>query len=65
MSEKVYDISLIVQGDAEALALAQFVKRVGWQEIRQNAASEAEAYEIRAGLAALREALAEVGFAPR
>ena len=30
----------------QALALAQFVKRVGWSEIRQNAVDDDEAYAI-------------------
>jgi hypothetical protein len=51
--------------DAEALALAQFVKRVGWREIRENAIDDAEAYEIRAAIYKLQTALAECGFAPR
>ena len=51
--------------DAEALALAQFVKRVGWQEMRQCAVSDEEAREIRAAIYKLQDALAEVGYAPR
>jgi dissimilatory sulfite reductase (desulfoviridin) alpha/beta subunit len=51
--------------DEEALALAQFVKRVGWSEFRQNAVDEAEAYTIRAAIDLLRKALAESGYAPR
>jgi hypothetical protein len=35
---------------AEALALAQFVKRVTWTEMRACAADEAECYEIRAAI---------------
>lgn len=49
----------------QALALAQFAKRVGWQEIRTCAADDNEAYEIRAALAALGKALAGAGYAPR
>lgn len=33
--------------DSQALALAQLVKRIGWAEMRQNATSDAEAYEMR------------------
>ena len=51
--------------EAHALALAQFVKRVGWSEFRVNAVDDAEAYEIRAAVDALQGALAEAGFAPR
>ena len=46
-------------------ALAQFVKRVGWSEMRQNAVDEDETAEMRAGLEALQKALGEAGFAPR
>ena len=48
-----------------AWSLAQFVKRVGWSEIRANAASEEEADEIRTALDYLRDALALAGFGPR
>lgn len=48
-----------------AWSLAQFVKRVGWSEIRANAASEEEADEIRTALEYLRDALALSGFGPR
>ncbi len=50
---------------AEALALAQFVKRVGFSEIRDCAANDNEAYEIRSALSKVREGLADAGFAPR
>lgn len=50
---------------ALALALAQFVKRVGWQEIRQNAVDDDEAYEMRDALALLADALRSAGYAPR
>jgi hypothetical protein len=49
----------------QALALAQFVKRVGWNEIRINAASEDETYQMRDAIEQLQRALAEAGFAPR
>jgi len=48
-----------------ATALAQFIKRVGWQEYRQNAVDDAEAYLIGDGVAALQRALNQAGFAPR
>lgn len=51
--------------DAEALALAQFVKRVGWSEFRNNAADDAEAHAIKAAVIRLQEALARAGYAPR
>ena len=39
-------IQFELPGD-EAWALAQFVKRVGWTEMRENAESEEETYLIR------------------
>ena len=50
---------------AQALALAQFVKRVGWSEIRQNAVDDDEAYVMRDALGFLAKALQEAGYAPR
>jgi len=50
---------------AQALALAQFVKRVGWTEIRQNAVDDDEAYEMRTALGFLANALREASYAPR
>ena len=46
-------------------SLAQFVKRVGWSEIRSNAVDGEEAEQVRAALEYLRDALAVAGFAPR
>jgi ABC-type phosphate/phosphonate transport system substrate-binding protein len=48
-----------------AQALAQFMKRVGWSEMRQNAINDAEAYEMRDALLQVRKSLQEVGFDPR
>jgi hypothetical protein len=48
-----------------ALALAQFVKRVTWTEMRACAVDEAEGYAIRAAIDTLQKALAEAGYAPR
>lgn len=48
-----------------AWALALFLKRVGWSEIRGNAQDEQEAYDMRDGIEAMARALAEVGYAPR
>jgi dissimilatory sulfite reductase (desulfoviridin) alpha/beta subunit len=51
--------------DEQALALAQFIKRVGWREFRGNAVDDAEAYTIRTALDLVREELADHGYAPR
>jgi len=49
----------------QAEALAQFVKRVGWAEMRACAADDKEAYDIRAALSALAKSLVGAGYAPR
>ncbi|WP_305910582.1 hypothetical protein Q9L42_020720 (plasmid) [Methylomarinum sp. Ch1-1] len=49
----------------QALALAQFVKRVGWAEFRQNAVDDKEAYLISDAVAKLQRAIADAGYAPR
>jgi hypothetical protein len=47
------------------LALAQFVKRLTWADMRGCAVDDAEAYEIRAAVGKLQNALALAGYAPR
>ena len=49
----------------EAFALAQFVKRADWSDIRGNALSDTEGEEIQKALEKLGEALAKLGYAPR
>ena len=61
---KIINIPVAI-GAEEAWALAQFVKRVGWSEMRECAQDEAEAELIRAGLTSLKTALDEAGFSPR
>lgn len=51
--------------ESQAMALAQFAKRVGISEFTRNAVSEEEAYEMFAAMSRVREELAEVGFSPR
>ncbi|WHP05763.1 MULTISPECIES: DUF7706 family protein [Acinetobacter] len=51
--------------EAQAMALAQFVKRVGWNEIRVNAVNDDEAYLMRDAISKLQDALARQGYAPR
>lgn len=50
---------------SQALALAQFVKRVGWVEVAQNSVDKDEAYEMIDALNLLAKALAQNGFSPR
>jgi hypothetical protein len=42
---------------AEAMALAQFVKRVSWREIRSCVVDDAECHKIRAALDKVQRAL--------
>lgn len=64
MSQKM--VTFTVQINEElAEALAQFVKRVGFSEFRQNAVDDVEAYTMRDALDQVRKALQEVGYAPR
>lgn len=59
-------VSLVVDLSPDlAWSLAEFVKRVGWSEIRSNAVDDQEADQIRAALEYLRDALALRGFSPR
>ena len=48
-----------------AWALAPFLKRVGWADIRGNAQDDTEAYDMRAAIDATARTLAEAGYAPR
>lgn len=48
-----------------AEGLAQFLKRVGFAEMRQNAVDDVEAYIMRDALDRVRLALQAVGYAPR
>lgn len=64
MPDKQINVSLVMT-DSQAMALAQFVKRVGWQEFRSCAVDDDEAYEIRSAVDLVQKALAETGYAPR
>lgn len=64
MSQEMVTFTVTIN-DEMALGLAQFLKRVGWSEMRQNAVDDVEAYIIRDALDQVREALKEVGYAPR
>ena len=59
-------VRLVIELDeANADALAQFVKRIGHDDIRQLATDDHEAYRIKDALIDLRKELAARGFAPR
>lgn len=60
------DVTLSVSlTEVDALALAQFMKRVGWSDWRRNASDDVEAGEMRSACAQVQSGLAQVGFAPR
>ncbi|WP_336844494.1 DUF7706 family protein [Serratia nevei] len=50
---------------SQALALAQFVKRLTWSEIQACAVDEDDTYEMRDAVNLLQKSLAEAGFSPR
>lgn len=51
--------------EAEAWALAQLVKRLGYSDCRSNAVDDAEAHLMMEALAKLQRALDEAGVSPR
>ena len=64
---KMMDIrlELVETTEAEIMALAQFIKRVGWSDLRQNAVDDDEAYLMKNAVYKLQSAMAERGYAPR
>lgn len=65
MNNATRDAGLAELNETDAIGLAQLVKRLSWAEIRACSVSDAEAYEIRDGVAKLQRLLAEAGYAPR
>lgn len=51
--------------EAEAMAYAQFLKRVGWRDYRENAVNDDETYLMRDAGYKIQGALIEQGYAPR
>ena len=59
-------VTFTVQIDDQlAQALAQFIKRVSWSEMRQNAVDDVEAYNMRDALDQVRSSLQGAGYDPR
>jgi hypothetical protein len=58
------DVNLLLTAD-QAWAIAEFCKRVGWSEIRQLSADDAEADNAQTGLMVIANELARVGFKTR
>lgn len=51
--------------DETAMALALFVKRVSWGDLRENAVTDREAWLMKEGIDKLQKALRDAGYAPR
>ena len=51
--------------DSQAMALAQFVKRLTWSEMRACAVDDDETWGMKDAIQALQKSLADVGFSPR
>lgn len=51
--------------DSQAMALAQFVKRLTWSEMRACAVDDDETWVMKDAIQALQKSLAAVGFSPR
>lgn len=64
MPDAPVTLTLILTDD-QAFALAQLLKRAGFNDYRRLAVDEAEAYAMRAAGEALRAQLAFAGYAPR
>lgn len=64
MSRKKLVLRIELDGP-HAMALAQFLKRVGWTEMRANALDEDECYLIRDALHTVEKELNSNGYAPR
>lgn len=62
--EKPIEVTLQLTS-SEAWALAELAKRIGYTEIRAQAANETEAHHMNNGLYKLAGALAVAGVAPR
>ena len=64
MQQPLVTVNLQLPPD-QAWALAEFLKRAGFSDYRQLAASDAEAYDMQAAGEAIRRELAAAGIAPR
>lgn len=65
-SDAARPVCLVVELDnAAAWNLAQFLKRVGFTEFRNNAQDDDEAYGMRDAADKVRQALTDAGIAPR
>ncbi len=51
--------------DAEALALAQLLKRITWTDMRSNAVDDVEAGSMRDAINKVQRVFADAGYNPR
>lgn len=51
--------------EEKAGALAQFLKRITWEEMRRCAVSDDDAYTMREALGTVQDAVNRAGFNPR
>ncbi|STU33178.1 Uncharacterised protein [Klebsiella pneumoniae] len=51
--------------DSQAMALAQFVKRLTWSEMRACSVDDDEIWVMKDAIQALQKSLADSGFSPR
>ena len=58
-------IDLELKNSDEAMAVAQFLKRLTWSNIEALASSPEELYYMRTALDKVRKRLKEIGFDPR
>jgi hypothetical protein len=66
MGTKIMDVTVTTElPPAEAMALAQLVKRLSWSEMRACAVDDDETYLIKAAVHKLQKSLAEAGYSPR
>ena len=49
----------------EAMAMAQFLKRYIWTDVRKSAVDDAEAYLMRDAFTSIQHSLEDVGYSPR
>lgn len=64
MENENVELSLVLTTD-QAMALAQYCKRIGFSDVRIKATNNDDAYEMLYGLNQLAKELAEAGFKPR
>lgn len=51
--------------DSQAMALAQFVKRLTWSEMRACAVDDDETWVMKDAIQSLEKSLTDAGFSPR